>query len=208
MLQYIAIIFLAYCIGSISFGVIFSKRFAGFDVRTTGSHGAGATNVLRSVGKKAAALTFLCDLLKGTAALAVAMFGALIWKDLDLVLLKYLAGLFVILGHTFPVFFGFRGGKGVASGLGVLLMLNWKIGMLCFAAALALTLLTKMVSVGSITAAALFPILIVFLAKETKTEAIILSIVIALLIIFNHRPNIKRILTGKENKLKFKKSNK
>lgn len=207
MLQYIAIILLAYCIGSISFGVIFSKRFAGFDVRTTGSHGAGATNVLRSVGKKAASFTFLCDLLKGTAAMAVAMLGALIWKDLDLALLKYLAGLFVIIGHTFPVFFGFRGGKGVASGLGVLLMLNWKIGLLCFAAALALTLITKMVSVGSITAAALFPVLIIFLAKETKTEAIILSIIIALLIIFNHRTNIKRILTGKESKLNLKKSN-
>ena len=121
MATYIIVSIIAYLLGSISFSVIFSKKLAGFDVREKGSGNAGTTNVLRTVGKKAAALTLLCDCLKGVFAVLIAFIAGKIVKDTDSSLLVQLAGIFVVLGHTFPVFFKFKGGKGVATSLGVLL---------------------------------------------------------------------------------------
>lgn len=204
MTIYIVISIIAYFIGSISFSVIFSRKFAGFDVREKGSGNAGTTNVLRSVGKKAAAITLVCDILKGVVAIAIATIASKIWKEVNVEILKYLAGFFAILGHTFPIFFEFRGGKGVATSLGVLITLDWKIGLVCLIFGVILIALTKMVSVGSILAAILFPILMVFMGNA-RFEAIIISILITLLVIFNHRSNIKRIQNGTENKLSFKK---
>ena len=203
MIEYILVSIIAYFIGSISFSVIFSRKFAGFDVREKGSKNAGATNVLRTVGKKVAALTLLCDILKGVVAVVIAMIVGKIWDDIDVTVLKYLAGFFAILGHTFPIFFEFRGGKGVATSLGVLLLLNWKIGLICLIFAIVLIIITKMVSVGSILAAVLYPILTIFM-DEFNLGVIIISILIALLVIFNHRENIKRIKSGTENKINFK----
>lgn len=204
MTIYIIISIIAYFIGSISFSVIFSRKFAGFDVREKGSGNAGTTNVLRSVGKKAAAITLVCDILKGVVAIAIATIASKIWKEVNVEILKYLAGFFAILGHTFPIFFEFRGGKGVATSLGVLITLDWKIGLVCLIFGVILIALTKMVSVGSILSAILFPILMVFMGNA-RFEAIIISILITLLVIFNHRSNIKRIQNGTENKLSFKK---
>jgi len=204
MTIYIVISIIAYFIGSVSFSVIFSRKFAGFDVRDKGSGNAGTTNVLRTAGKKIAALTLVCDILKGVLAIVIAIIASKIWTDVNGELLKYLAGFFAILGHTFPIFFEFRGGKGVATSLGVLITLNWKIGLICLIFAVILIALTRMVSVGSILSAILFPILMVFMGG-IKFEAIIISLFIALLVIFNHRSNIKRIKNGTENKLSFKK---
>lgn len=114
---YILIALISYLIGSISFAVIFSKKIAGFDVREKGSKNAGATNVLRTVGKKAAILTLICDLLKGVLAVSIAILAAKIWTEINVEILKYLAGLFAIIGHTIPIYYGFRGGKGVATAL-------------------------------------------------------------------------------------------
>ena len=119
MATYIVMAIIAYAIGSVSFSVIFSKKFAGFDVREKGSKNAGSTNVLRTVGKKAAALTLLCDALKGVLAILIAVVLGKIIKELDNALLVQIAGVAVIIGHTFPIFFGFKGGKGVATSLGV-----------------------------------------------------------------------------------------
>ena len=204
MTIYIIISLIAYFIGSISFSVIFSRKFAGFDVRDKGSGNAGTTNVLRTVGKRVAALTLVCDILKGVIAIAIAIIAGKIWSEIDVQILKYLAGFFAILGHTFPIFFEFRGGKGVATALGVLITLNWKIGLICLIFALVLMIFTKMVSVGSIMAAILYPILTVFMG-EAKLSSIIISMAIGLLVIFNHRSNIKRLKNGTENKLSFKK---
>lgn len=204
MVEYILVSIIAYCIGSISFSVIFSRKFAGFDVRDRGSKNAGTTNVLRTVGKKVAALTLLCDVLKGVLAVVIAMIVGKIWDDIDVTLLKYLAGFFAILGHTFPIFFEFRGGKGVATSLGVLLLLNWKIALICLIFTIVLVIITKMMSVGSILAAVLYPILTIFM-DEFNLGVITISILIALLVIFNHRENIKRIKNGTENKISFKK---
>ena len=200
---YVLVSLVAYLIGSISFAVIFSKKFAGFDVREKGSKNAGSTNVLRTVGKKAAALTLICDILKGVVAVLIAILANKIWQETDVTLLKYLAGLFAILGHTFPVYFGFKGGKGVATTLGVLLMANPQIGGICLVFALIIMVATRWVSLGSILAATLFPILTIFMVDNLYAKMV--SILIALLIIFNHRTNIKRLKEGTENKLSFKK---
>ena len=182
---------------------------AGFDVREKGSGNAGTTNVLRSVGKKAAIFTLLGDVLKGVIAILVAyIIGLIVKEGIDKALLIQLAGIFVILGHTFPVFFKFKGGKGIATALGVLLMTNWNIGLICLVFALVLMALTKMVSLGSIAAAILFPVLIIFMphtAYLVDGNYIIYSILIAVLVVYNHRANVKRLLNGTENKLDFKK---
>lgn len=205
MEAYITVAIVAYVIGSINFAVIFSRKFAGFDVREKGSKNAGTTNVLRTVGKKVAAITLLCDILKGVAAILVALLAQVMWEGFDIVTLKYIAGFMVILGHTFPIFFEFRGGKGVATAIGVLLMLNWKIGLICLIFGLLIIAVSKMVSLGSISAAVLFPVLTLFIQEDVKLAGIIVSFLIALLVVFNHRSNIKRIKDGKENKLSFKK---
>ena len=162
MAAYIIVGIVAYLIGSISFSVIISKKMAGFDVREKGSGNAGATNMLRSVGKKAAILTLLGDALKGVVAILFAIIVGAIAKSADKSLLVQIAGILVVVGHTFPVFFGFKGGKGVATSLGVLLMTNWKIGLICLVFALVLMAVTRMVSLGSIGAAVLFPVLVLF----------------------------------------------
>lgn len=212
MAAYIIIAIIAYLVGSINFSIIISKRMAGFDVREKGSGNAGTTNMLRSVGVKAAIITLLCDILKGVVVILVAILIGNIIDGLDDALLVQLAGIFVIIGHTFPIFFGFKGGKGIATSLGVLLMINWQIGLICLVFALVLMAITRMVSVGSIAAAILFPVLVVFIGQNyivpvNNWSYLIFSIIIAALVLFNHRENLKRIFTGKENKISFKKSN-
>ena len=200
---------IAYLIGSINFSVIISKKVAGFDVREKGSGNAGSTNMLRSVGKGAAALTLLCDILKGVVAILIAIGIGNIVKDADKGLLVQIAGVAVVLGHTFPIFFGFKGGKGVATALGILLMTIWQIGLICLVFALVLMVLTQMVSLGSCAAAVLFPVLTLFIKEHyIVTEGgnyFIYSVILAGIVLYNHRSNIKRMLNGTENKLSFKK---
>ena len=211
MATYIIVAVIAYLIGSINFSIILSKRMAGFDIREKGSGNAGTTNMLRSVGKKAAVITLICDILKGVVSILIAVLAGKIIKNLDNALLVQLAGIFVIIGHTFPVFFKFKGGKGIATSLGVLLMTNWQIGLICLVFALVLIALTRMVSVGSIAAGILFPVLVAFInqnyivpTSNSNWSYLVFSIIIALLVIFNHRANVQRILNGTENKISFK----
>lgn len=205
----IIVAIIAYLIGSINFSVIISKKIAGFDVREKGSGNAGSTNMLRSVGKGAAALTLLCDVLKGVVAILIAIGIGNLIKEADKGLLVQIAGIVVVIGHTFPIFFGFKGGKGVATSLGILLMTNWQIGLICLVFALVLMALTQMVSLGSCAAAVLFPVLTLFI-KEHYIVAeggsyFIYSVILAVIVLYNHRSNIKRMLNGTENKLSFKK---
>ena len=131
MATYIIVAIIAYCLGSISFSVIISKKMAGFDVREKGSKNAGSTNVLRTVGKKAAILTLICDILKGVVAILIAVLLGNLVEGTDKALLVQIAGLMAVIGHTFPVFFKFKGGKGVATALGVLFIVNWQIALIC-----------------------------------------------------------------------------
>jgi glycerol-3-phosphate acyltransferase PlsY len=211
MATYIIMAIIAYCIGSVNFSVLISRKMAGFDVREKGSGNAGSTNVLREVGIKAAVITLICDILKGVIAIFIALVIGKIVKDTDKALLVQLAGIFVILGHTFPIFFEFRGGKGVATALGILLISNWKIGLICLVFALVIMAISRMVSMGAIGAAILFPVLTLFINENFIVEAsglkyFIFSLILALIVIFNHRENLGRILNGTENKISFKKN--
>ena len=208
---YILMAVIAYAIGSVNFSVILSKRIAGFDVREKGSGNAGTTNMLRSVGKGAAALTLVLDILKGLVAVLIAKYIVAKLSQntgTNEAILVQLAGFFVVVGHTFPVFFGFKGGKGVATSLGVLLIINPEIGGICLVFALLEMALTRMVSVGSINAALLFPVLTIFINYNYISDDynyIIFGIAMAAFVIFNHRSNLKRIYNGTENRISFKK---
>lgn len=206
MLKYILVVIVAYLLGSISFSVIISKKLAGFDVREKGSGNAGSTNVLRTVGKKGAILTLICDCLKGVIAVLIAYIVSKTTQNADGALLVQLAGLAVVLGHTFPIFFNFKGGKGVATSLGVLLIINWQIGLICLVFALLLMALTRFVSLGSVSAAILFPVLTIFIHSHYIVDGsyIIFALLLGAFVVFNHRANVKRLLEGKENKLSFK----
>ena len=213
MVLYIIVAIMAYLIGSVNFSIIISKKMAGFDVREKGSGNAGTTNVLRTVGKKAAALTLLCDILKGIVPVLLAILIGTVANKLNANIrvdyLAQVAGIATVIGHTFPIFFKFKGGKGVASSLGLILIINWQIGLICLVFALLVMAVTRMVSLGSITAAILFAILILFGVSSqfyiVAGNYIAFGIVLAAVVIFNHRSNIKRILEGTENKLSLKK---
>ena len=200
---YILVALVAYLIGSISFSVIFTKKLAGFDVREKGSKNTGSTNVLRTAGKKIAILTLVCDILKGLIAV---LFAKIIGEMDHFDHIEYLvqvAGIAVVLGHTFPIFFGFKGGKGVATSLGLILLINWQIGLICLVFALILIISTRMVSLGSVSAAVLFPVLTMFITENyiVPGDYKIFGILLGVFVCFNHRANIKRLLKGQESKI-------
>ena len=204
---YIAIAIIAYAIGSINFSVIFSRKFAGFDVREKGSGNAGTTNMLRTVWKKAAIITLVWDILKGVVSILIAKLIGNIAKDVDKAILVQIAGFCAVLGHTIPIFFEFRGGKGVATCLGILLLTNWQIGLICLTFGVLLIAITRMVSLGSIMAAILYPILTIFIHENYIVDGnyVIFGILLGLFVVFNHRKNLQRIISGTENKISFKK---
>ena len=203
MLGYVLAAIIAYCIGSISFSVIFTKKFAGFDVREKG---------IAKAAKKESRIAAdgLCDILKGVVAIALAILIGKIAKDLNSAILVQIAALAVVIGHTFPVFFGFKGGKGVATSLGIILLVNWRIGLICLVFALTLMILSRMVSLGSIMTAILFPIMTIFITDSYIVEGnyILFGFLLGLFVIYNHRTNLKRIFAGEENKLSFGKKDK
>ncbi len=227
MLYTIAIMtaILSYLAGSINTSIILSKSIYGSDIRTSGSGNAGATNMLRTHGKGMAIATLICDILKGTLMVVLASWldiifsgnqqnAAASYNERMYILgnLKYIAAVFVVLGHDFPVYFGFRGGKGVATSLGVALALNPQVGLIMLCVAIAVMAATRYVSLGSITAAGMYPfILFTFLlAKgeplEEHVTYIVMAIILALLLIGKHHSNIKKLRNGTENKLFAKKA--
>lgn len=213
---YIIMGIIAYLIGSINFSILISKKKAGFDIREKGSGNAGTTNMLRSVGKGAAIVTLILDILKGVVTIWLSIFyGFMLYKiwniNIDYAILVQVSGIFVIVGHTYPIYFGFKGGKGVATALGILLVTNWHIGVICLVFALVLIIVSRMVSVGAICAAILFPVLTLFSYESSFIEPgnyMVFSIIIAIIVCFNHRENIRRIMNGTENKISLKNKNK
>lgn len=204
---YLAAAAIGYLIGSVNFSVILSLKMAGFDLREKGSKNAGTTNMLRTVGKKGAAMVLILDILKGVAAILLAKLISY-YSDANQAIACQIAGFAVVLGHTFPIFFGFKGGKGVATSIGILLVLNWQIGLICLVYGILMIVLTRMVSLGSITAAILFPVLTIFIRAHYIAEGfnyIIFGVIMAAFVLFNHRSNIKRLNAGTENRISFKK---
>ena len=206
---FITIVF-SYLLGSISSAVILSKSLFGRDIREVGSKNAGATNMLRTHGKKMGVLTLILDVLKGVIAVLLAMLikNTISGNEYILRSLPFFAGLFVILGHNFPVFFNFKGGKGVATSLGVVLTLNYKIALIIAVIAISVMAITRYVSLGSILAGILYiatDITYMIFTDNFYLPELIFAILIAGLLIIRHRANIKRLLNGTENKLGQKK---
>ena len=196
----IGIAIASYFIGGLSPAIFLSKLVTGNDIRESGSGNAGATNMLRHVGVRAGLLTFILDVLKGVIPTLLAM---LIFNRFA-PYAAYAAGLFVVVGHIFPVFLGFRGGKGVATSFGVLLVLQPLLSVVLVLVAFAIMFATGYVSLGSIVAAALFPICS-YLIAPIGWQFATFSLVVCGLMIFMHRENIKRLIKGTENKIDPKK---
>ncbi len=198
---------IAYFCGCFNGAVIVSKYILRDDIRTHGSGNAGLTNFFRTFGGPLTLVVILCDVLKAVAAILVGSCLArfLIVDDAFVILLsKYWAACFCLLGHMFPCMFGFKGGKGILSGGTIAIMLDWRLALLVWGGFLVLTLLTRYVSLGSVYAAAAFPFGTWFFVSHDPV-IMTLSVFLGLLIIWMHRGNMKRLLTGKENKLSFHK---
>jgi glycerol-3-phosphate acyltransferase PlsY len=199
---HVAVVALAYLLGSIPFGYLLVRLRGGGDVRETGSGGTGATNVTRRAGKGAGILTLLLDALKGVAAVLVAraLAGGDWWECA--------AAAAAVLGHVFPVWLRFRGGKGVATGLGVFLVLAPLATACALAAFVAVVWLWRYVSLGSVTAAAVLPLAVwalgtLGLSDRAAAPLLAFAAAGAALIVLMHRANIGRLLRGEESKLKL-----
>ena len=197
MMNYVIIAVIAYLLGSISFGMIVAKLKGGPNLREVGSKNTGATNVLRVMGVKTGFLVFGLDILK---ALIACIIGR-VWMGLNGAMV---AGLAVVIGHNWPCFFQFKGGKGVASTLAVMLLTFPLPAFICYVVAIALVLYTRYVSLGSITLAILFAAMVI--ATNWGSWLVIgWVLIISGLLIWRHHANIGRLLKGNENKLSFKK---
>jgi len=203
----VSLVALSYLLGSIPFGYLIVRARGGGDVREAGSGGTGATNVTRRAGRGAGLLTLLLDAAKGVVAVLLARW--LLTPDFGVNWWVAAAAFAVVVGHVFPVWLKFRGGKGVAPGLGVFLELAPAAVPVVFAAFALVVWRTRFVSLGSITAAALMPLVVFVLdsrlppAGQHGFERVAAAAAGAALIIFAHRENIRRLLRGAENKLKL-----
>ena len=192
-IKFVILLLIAYMLGNISPSTILAKA-KGIDIKKAGSGNAGTTNALRVLGAKAAVITLVIDIGKGFLAVFIA------GRFLDPMQVSFCA-LAVFLGHVWPLLLKFKGGKGVATAFGALLALNWQLALICLGIVVIVVLVTRMVSLGSVTAALAFPFLAYFMEKEFLPAGICM----ALILIFKHRANIARILSGNESKLSFKK---
>ena len=200
---YILIILTCYMIGSFPSAVWIGKIFHNIDIRKYGSHNAGATNTFRVLGNKWGWIVLFLDVAKGYLA---ASFPLLLesmytgYKD-EVLILQLLASISVIIGHVFPILANFRGGKGVASSLGIILAINLETAIICLCIFLIVFLIWRYVSLGAIIASLFFPVVSFFVMKEDARLMIVFSVLLALIVVFSHRKNINRLLHGEENKM-------
>ena len=210
---------ISYLLGSLNFGIIISKSLSKDDVRSDGSGNAGSTNMLRNYGKKHAVMTIIGDMLKVAVAIFISFVivrklgnislaengGALILGIDARMFTKSFAGLFCVLGHIFPCFFGFKGGKGVATAGGMVFMIDWRIALILLAIFAIIVLITKYVSLGSIAMAVFYPVFIFVFYKSVPL--VFLSMVFTLIVVLAHRENIKKLINHTESKIGSKKEN-
>ena len=200
---YVATAVISYLIGSLNMAILISKFHKSKDIRDYGSGNAGMTNMLRTFGKRAATWTFVGDFLKGAIVVFVAReIGKSLQMNLDL---AYIAALFVMLGHIYPLYFGFKGGKGIATALGAMFVLNW-IAFVTIAIGIApMVFIIKIVSAVCLCGASLYPVLnfvVLFLQGRSFFGEVVpytvMSLLMALLVFYAHRDNIKRLRSGTE----------
>lgn len=215
VIKFALVVLVSYLLGSLNFSIIFSKGVVKKDIRESGSGNAGATNMLRTYGKKFALLTMIGDIIKVAIAIIIAflIFGSpvkyLFASPTDptelqqIMFYKQFAGFFCVIGHIFPVFFKFKGGKGVAACTGMVIMVDWRIALILFVIFVIIVAISKWISLGSITIAILYPVLLYVFYKNTIVTLI--ALIFAVMVVVAHRQNIKRILNKTENKISFKK---
>lgn len=196
-------VLMAYLLGSVPTAVWVGKSWYDIDVREHGSKNAGATNTFRVLGKKPGIIVLLIDILKGVLATVFPLF---IWSGIDfpplisMDRLQIIAAISAVLGHIFPVFAGFRGGKGVATSLGIIIGILPISAAICLGIFLVIFITSKYVSLGAICAAFFFPFTVIFL-QPNRTEMFYFSILLAIAVIWAHKKNIRRLLKGEENKM-------
>ncbi len=197
---------ISYLLGSINTGILVSKIFFKDDVRNHGSNNAGATNVLRTYGKKAAALTVVGDALKGVVAIFIAVIALdfLAIEDSFKHIIIYISAFCAVIGHNFPIYFRFKGGKGVLTSVAVIITLDPIIGLTTLVIAIAIMAISKYVSLGSVLGAIAAFLLSVIL-RRNDIYFVVLCLLLALLVIVRHKANIKRLINGTEAKLGEKK---
>jgi acyl phosphate:glycerol-3-phosphate acyltransferase len=187
-------VLLAYLLGSVSFSYLFGRMLKGIDIRKHGSGNAGATNTLRVLGVGPAIAVLLLDMAKGVIAVWLP-----VWFGSDQLVSQVLCGIAVIVGHNWPVYFGFKGGKGIASTIGVMATLALVPALIAGLAAIAAIALTRYVSLGSLLFTLLMPILIIVMGLPAPV--LVISLLIAVFAFVRHRSNISKLLKGQENKL-------
>ena len=208
MILLIILLLSCYLLGAIPFSVVVGKLFFGRDVRKEGSGNPGATNTMRVLGKKAGFAVLFLDMGKGAIAVLFAsqlyssVNGSI--KNLTPKELEAICGGLAILGHVYSPFLKFKGGEGVATSIGTVLALNPAIGLIMMLAFLVVLVLSKYVSLGSIIAAALYPVLTLLFDGNSSRILLTFSILLALMIIIKHKDNIKRLLSGNENTFSLK----
>jgi glycerol-3-phosphate acyltransferase PlsY len=199
----------AYLIGSLPTAVWYGKAYFGIDVREHGSGNAGATNTFRVLGKQAGIIVMAVDVFKGwtaTHAANLLVFADLIYPE-DLVLFKLIFGIAAVIGHIFPIYVKFKGGKGIATLLGMVLSVHIEAALLCLLIFMIVLILSKYVSLGSMIAALVFPILLIspkFRPDEHSLVVIIFGFVIFFMVVITHQKNIIRLINGEENKAKIR----
>ena len=208
---YVAVIIISYLLGSINSSIIISRTMYNDDIRKHGSGNAGLTNVLRTYGKKAAALTLVGDMLKGIVSIAIAgvVFGFLYFGGISFSQPCYIAGMFAVLGHVFPIYYGFKGGKGVLTTATMVLVLAPIPFAILLAVFIAIVAGSKYVSLGSVSVAVLYPVIvngyISVLGMPHPGLVSLSTILLAILVVWCHRENLKRISDRTERKISFKK---
>ncbi len=194
----VLLVLFAYLLGAVPFGLLFTRLFSGVDVRSVGSGNIGATNVLRAAGKTAAVLTLIADCLKGTVPVLLARLL------LEGEVLPVMTGMAAVLGHTFPVYLRFRGGKGVATSYGAILALTPWTGVACLAVWLAAALLWRYSSLSALVSFGAYPFMIFIFYPESRPLGVF-AMFLAGMIYIRHRDNIRRLLEGSETKIGGKK---
>jgi glycerol-3-phosphate acyltransferase PlsY len=202
--QNILLLVVAYLLGSIPTAVWVGKYFYNIDVREHGSGNAGATNVFRVLGKKAGIPVLIIDVLKGLFATLLASYSTLANNPSELINFQLCLGAVALIGHIFPVFASFRGGKGIATLLGIIIAIVPSAAMLAILVFILVLVSSKIVSLSSMIAAIAFPIIIIFIQKTNEMSLITFSLLISIIVIITHRKNIVRILKKEEGKISFK----
>lgn len=195
----------AYLLGSIPNAVWIGRKFYGIDVREHGSHNAGATNTLRVLGRKAGFIVFVLDFFKGFLAVSLAYAAGYAAGSPQMYNMKFALSAAAVVGHIFPIFAGFKGGKGVATLAGAVMGVYPPAVLLCLVTFLAVFLIWHYVSLASMTAVIALPIYTVFVFRQTYIPLIIFCCAISVLLLITHRKNINRLLNGTESKITFSK---